>query len=83
MLRQFLNLVGWFYRAAPRQPNTWSSLMTTSDRDDRIAAVAAALRKDADSHGFFSSRFVTDAVVLECATVAVDAIAAYEAGKVI
>lgn len=56
---------------------------TPTDRADRIAAVSAALRKDADAHGFLSARFVTDAVVLECATVAVDAITAYENAKVI
>lgn len=54
-----------------------------SDRADRIAAVSAALRKDANSHGVLSAHLVTDAVILECATVAVDAIAAYENAKVI
>lgn len=56
---------------------------TQSDRADRIAWLVAALRKDANSHGLLSAHLVTDAVILECATVSVDAIAAYENAKVI
>ena len=52
-------------------------------RDEKIAVVRAALRKDADSHGIITSHLATDSAILEAATTAVDAIAAAEHGKVI
>lgn len=52
-------------------------------RDEKIAVVRTALRKDADSHGVMAAHLVTDSAILEAATIAVDAIAAAEHGKVI
>lgn len=52
-------------------------------RDEKIAVVRAALRKDADSHGVIASHLATDSAILEAATTAVDALAAAEHGKVI
>lgn len=60
-----------------------NTTVSTSERADRIAWLVAALRKDANSHGVLSAHLVTDAIILECATVSVDAWIAYDNAKVI
>lgn len=78
---------GWFHKV---RPNTWSlfnmpstSTPSTEARAEKITVVQAALRAFIDSHAGFAAHMVTDEMVNEAATVAVDAGAQYDAGKVI
>lgn len=67
----------------PPPPTAAKSATPPLTRDEKIAVVRAALRKDADGHGIITSHLATDSAILEAATIAVDAIAVAEHARMI